>query len=37
MMNEILGVATWMLTGIGVLYAVIGAVDLFRPFSQDRP
>ena len=36
-MNEILGVATWTLTGIGVLYGVIGLVDLFRPFSQNRP
>ena len=36
-MNEILTIGTWVLTGIGSLYAVLGAVDLFRPLSKNRP
>jgi hypothetical protein len=36
-MNEILVMGSWVLTGIGVLYAIVGAVDLFRPLSNNRP
>lgn len=36
-MNEILGIGTWILTGIGALYVTVGAVDLFRPMSKQRP
>jgi hypothetical protein len=36
-MDDLLTVGTWILTSIGGLYALFGAVDLLRPLSRDRP
>lgn len=36
-MNEFLTIGTWILTGIGSLYAITGVVDLLRPLSKNRP
>lgn len=36
-MSEALAIATWALTGTGVLYALTGLVDLFRPLPKNRP
>ena len=36
-MNELLGIGTLILTGIGSLFVALGAVDLFRPMPKHRP
>jgi hypothetical protein len=36
-MNEALQIGTWLLTGIGALYGLLGLVDLFRPLAKTRP
>jgi hypothetical protein len=36
-MNEALTIGTWVLTGIGSAYALLGCVDLCRPLSKHRP
>lgn len=33
-MNELLGIGTWLLTGIGALFVVVGMIDLFRPMPK---
>jgi len=36
-MNQALQIGTWVLTGIGVLYGLLGLVDMFRPLPKARP